>query len=34
MIDHQRNGYVAAFKDAGQLADGIRWVLDGRLCAA
>ena len=28
MIDHQRNGYVAAFKDAGQLADGIRWVLD------
>lgn len=28
MIDHQRNGYVAAFKDAGQLAAGIRWVLD------
>lgn len=28
MIDHQRNGYVAAYKSSEQLATGIRWVLD------
>ena len=28
MIDHQKNGYVAAYKDAADLARGIRWVLD------
>lgn len=27
MIDHRRNGYVAAFRDAADLAAGIRWVL-------
>jgi glycosyltransferase involved in cell wall biosynthesis len=27
MIDHQRNGYVASFKDADDLANGIHWVL-------
>ncbi len=28
MIDHQKNGYVANYKDAGDLAAGIHWVLD------
>lgn len=28
MIDHQRNGYLARYKDAGDLAAGIHWVLD------
>lgn len=28
MIDHQKNGYVANFKDADDLAAGIHWVLD------
>ena len=28
MIDHEANGYVARFRDAGDLAAGIRWVLD------
>lgn len=28
MIDHKRNGYVAAVRDAADLADGLRWVLD------
>ncbi len=28
MIDHKVNGYVARYKDAGDLAAGIRWVLD------
>ena len=28
MIDHQKNGYVAKYKDAADLATGIRWVLD------
>jgi len=28
MIDHRQNGYVAKFKDAADLADGIRYVLD------
>lgn len=28
MIDHKRNGYVAEYKNADDLADGIRWVLD------
>lgn len=28
MIDHQRNGYVADFKNADDLAIGIHWVLD------
>ncbi len=27
MIDHRRNGYLANFKDAADLAEGIRWVL-------
>ncbi len=27
MIDHKRNGYVAAYKMAGDLAEGLRWVL-------
>lgn len=27
MIDHRKNGYVARFCDAGDLADGIHWVL-------
>lgn len=26
-IDHQRNGYVAAFKDSTDLAHGVNWVL-------
>ena len=28
MIDHKTNGYVAKYKDANDLANGIRWVLD------
>ena len=28
MIDHRVNGYVANYKDAGDLACGIRWVLE------
>jgi glycosyltransferase involved in cell wall biosynthesis len=28
MIDHQQNGYVAQYKDADDLARGIRWVID------
>ena len=28
MIDHRVNGYVANYKDAGDLANGIRWVLE------
>lgn len=28
MIDHLKNGYVAAPRDAADLAEGIRWVLD------
>ena len=28
MIDHQVNGYVANYKDADDLANGIQWVLD------
>lgn len=28
MIDHQKNGYVAKYKDADDLAAGIHWVLD------
>lgn len=27
MIDHRKNGYVAAYKDAGDLASGMQWVL-------
>ena len=27
MIDHQKNGYVAAYRDADDLACGIHWVL-------
>ena len=27
MIDHKHNGYVANFKDAADLAEGIRWTL-------
>ena len=26
-IDHLKNGYVAAYRDAADLARGIRWVL-------
>jgi len=26
-IDHQKNGYVAAYRDAEDLAHGLRWVL-------
>ena len=28
MIDHKKNGYVANYRDAKDLASGIRWVLD------
>lgn len=28
MIDHQKNGYVAKYKDSNDLANGIHWVLD------
>lgn len=28
MIDHRQNGYIAAGRDAADLAEGIRWVLD------
>ena len=28
MIDHKQNGYLANYKDADDLAAGIRWVLD------
>ena len=28
MIDHQKNGYVARFRDADDLATGINWVLN------
>lgn len=28
MIDHQKNGYLANFKDSDDLATGIHWVLD------
>jgi len=28
MIDHQANGYLASFKDAGDLANGMKWVLE------
>jgi glycosyltransferase involved in cell wall biosynthesis len=27
MIDHKENGYVARYKDARDLADGIRYVI-------
>jgi glycosyltransferase involved in cell wall biosynthesis len=26
-IDHQKNGYVATYRDAADLARGLRWVL-------
>lgn len=28
MIDHQRNGYLAKYRDADDLAEGIHWALD------
>ena len=28
MIDHLQNGYVARYKDAASLAEGIAWTLD------
>lgn len=28
MIDHKKNGYVANYRDAADLAKGIRWTLD------
>lgn len=31
MIDHKKNGYVARYKDAADLAAGIRWVLSSDL---
>ena len=34
MIDHTKNGYVARYKDAADLAEGIRFVLSHDLCAA
>ncbi len=30
MIDHKVNGYVARYKDSQDLAEGIRYVLDGK----
>ncbi len=27
MIDHRKNGYVAAYKNADDLAEGMRWIL-------
>ncbi|MCR5820349.1 MAG: glycosyltransferase [Bacteroidaceae bacterium] len=34
MIDHKRNGYVAAYRDSADLAEGIRWVLRNRIKAS
>lgn len=34
MIDHQKNGYVARYRDAADLAEGIRFVLSHDLRAA
>ena len=31
-IDHGQNGYVAAYRDADDLAKGIRWVLEEADC--
>lgn len=31
MIDHKQNGYLAQPKDAGDLADGIAWVLEDKM---
>ena len=28
IIDHKKNGYLARYKDAGDFAEGIRWVLN------
>ena len=28
MIDHKINGYIASYKDASDLANGIQWVLE------
>lgn len=28
MIEHQKNGYLAKYRDAVDLAAGIHWVLD------
>ena len=28
MIDHRKNGYVAAYKNSDDLASGLQWVLD------
>ena len=28
MIDHRQNGYVAEYKNADDLANGIRWILE------
>ncbi|WP_455639387.1 glycosyltransferase family 4 protein [Parabacteroides sp.] len=30
MIDHQVNGYVAKYKDAADLANGIQWILENK----
>lgn len=34
MIDHRKNGYVAAYKDAEDLARGMAWVLGEADCTA
>lgn len=31
MIDHQKNGYVAKYKDAEDLARGIEWILSAKI---
>ncbi len=28
MIDHKQNGYIAKYKDAEDLANGIRWIIN------
>ncbi|MDH6534237.1 glycosyltransferase [Parabacteroides sp. 52] len=30
MIDHKNNGYVARYKEAEDLADGIQWILENK----
>ena len=34
MIDHMKNGYIARYRDAADLAEGIRFVLSHDLGAA
>ena len=28
MIDHKQNGYIAKYKDAEDLANGLKWILE------